>query len=50
MDRFGPENMRIEIGEGKQISVMEHSVRCIFELLSKGTDPQQCQMIQERRC
>jgi hypothetical protein len=50
MDRFDLENMRIEIGEGKQILVTEHSVRCIFELLSKGTDPQQCQMIHERRC
>jgi hypothetical protein len=39
MDRFDPENMSIEVEEGKQISVTGHSVKCIFELLSKGGDP-----------
>jgi hypothetical protein len=39
IDRFDPENMRLDIGEGKQISVTEHSVKCIFELPSKGRDP-----------
>jgi hypothetical protein len=39
MDIFDPKNMRIEIGEGKQILVTEHSIRCIFELPSKGRDP-----------
>jgi hypothetical protein len=39
MDRFGPENMSIDVGEGKHISVTEHSVKCIFDLLSKGRDP-----------
>jgi hypothetical protein len=39
MDRFDSENMRIQIGEGKQISVTKHYVRCIFELPSKGRDP-----------
>jgi hypothetical protein len=39
MDKFDPENMRIQIGEEKHISVMEHSIRCIFELSSKGRDP-----------
>jgi hypothetical protein len=39
IDRFDPENMRLDIGEGKQISVTKHSVKCIFELPSKGRDP-----------
>jgi hypothetical protein len=39
MDRFDPENMSIEVEEGKQISVTGHSVKYIFELLSKGGDP-----------
>jgi hypothetical protein len=39
MDRFDPENMRLDIREGKQISVTEHSVKCIFELPSKRRDP-----------
>jgi hypothetical protein len=39
MDRFDPENMSIEVGEGKQISLTEHSVKCISELSSKGRDP-----------
>jgi hypothetical protein len=39
MDKFDLENMSIGVGEGKQILVTEHSVKCIFELLSKGWDP-----------
>jgi hypothetical protein len=36
MDKFDLENMSIGVGEGKQILVTEHSVKCIFELLSMG--------------
>jgi hypothetical protein len=39
MDKFDPENMRLEMGEGKQISVTDHFVKCIFESPSKGRDP-----------
>jgi hypothetical protein len=39
MDRFDPENMTIDVGQGKHISVTEHSVKCIFELPSTRRDP-----------
>jgi hypothetical protein len=39
MDRFDPENMSIDVGEGKHISVTEHFVKYIFDLPSKGRDP-----------
>jgi hypothetical protein len=39
MDRFDPENMSIDVGEGKHISVTEHSIKCIFDLPSMGRGP-----------
>jgi hypothetical protein len=36
MDRFDPENMSIDVGEGNHISVTEHSVKCIFDMPSMG--------------
>jgi hypothetical protein len=39
MDRFDPENMTIDVGQGKHISVTEYFVKCIFELPSTRQDP-----------
>jgi hypothetical protein len=35
LDRFDLEDMTIQIG-GKQIQVIEHSVKCVFGLPSEG--------------
>jgi hypothetical protein len=38
MDRFDLENMTIDVGQGKHIPVIEHSMKYIFELPSTGWD------------
>jgi hypothetical protein len=39
MRKPNPETMKLEIGGGKEIAIIEHSVWCVFQIPNAGSDP-----------